>query len=64
VGVNRTVGTEPGLQVAARGLWAITFANAAVILPKGNVQDPMNAVFDAPVTANSLSKLNRVTGQT
>lgn len=39
-------------------------AYAALILPKRQVQDPMQAVFDASVTAHGALDLPRAAGQT
>ena len=38
-------------------------SNAAIILPKSNIQDPMHFVFNLPVTSDRLTERLGLTGQ-
>lgn len=37
--------------------WSVVAADAAVVLAEGDVQDPMQGVFDAPVGAHGVGEL-------
>ena len=44
-------------------LWGMGFANAAVILPEGDIQHPVHRVFNAPMRAHGRAQLSSLSPQ-
>jgi hypothetical protein len=48
---------QAGITKSGEILWAVTFANAAMVFAPGHVANPMQPIFYSPVTATKLKQL-------